>query len=69
MYIYYQWWILGEANEAVASGPSKIAHIVSFRCKCFLEIIMKSERKLRKIKSNRGKDLFFFEITMILGAK
>ena len=28
-----QWWILGEANEAVASGPpSKIPHIVSFCC-------------------------------------
>ena len=31
-----QWWILGEANEAVASGPpSKIAHAVSIRCRCF----------------------------------
>ena len=31
-----QWWILGEANEAVASGPPlKIGHIVSFRSRCF----------------------------------
>ena len=35
-----QWWILGEANEAVASdspffGTSlKIAHTVSIRCRC-----------------------------------
>ena len=31
---YNQWWILGEASEAVASGPPflKIPHVVSFCC-------------------------------------
>ena len=40
-----QWWILGEANEAVGP-PSKIAHTVSICCRCFLEVIMKSGRKV-----------------------
>ena len=55
-----QRWILGEANEAVASGPpSKIAHTVLFRCRCFLEIIMKLGRKVGYTRSIRGEDLFF----------
>ena len=46
-----QWWILGEANEAVASGPSlKIAHTVSIGCKCFLEVILKSGQKMESIE-------------------
>ena len=68
---HWQWWILGEANKAVALGPffwvppsilgppSKIAHIVSFRCRCFLEIIIKSGRKVRNTRSIRDEDFFF----------
>ena len=49
-----QWWILGEANEAVASGrPLKIPYIVTFCCICFFrdhyEVGMKSGKY--KIKS------------------
>ena len=66
-----QWWILGEANEAVALGPSsKIAHTVSFRRRCFLEVIMKSGRKVgNNTRSIRGEDFFFLENTLILGEK
>ena len=49
--MYLQWWILGKANEAVASGPpSKIAHTVSICCRYLLEIIMKSGRKVGNIE-------------------
>ena len=55
-----QWWMLGEANEAVASGaPLKIAHIVSVSCRCFLEIIMNWGRKAGNTRAIRGEDLFF----------
>ena len=44
-----QWWILGEANEAVASGPpSKIAHTVLNLLQMFVQRTIPSE------------DLFFF---------
>ena len=60
---YLQWWILGEANEAVASGPrflgAPLENIVSFRCRCFLEIIMKLRRKVGNTRSIRDEDLFF----------
>ena len=52
-------------------APSKIAHIVSFRCRCLLEIIMKSGRKVGHTRLIRGKDLFFFffRVTIISGEK
>ena len=54
-----QWWILGEANEAVASGPpAKIAHTVLNPLQMFVQRTIPSE------------DLFFFlENTLILGEK
>ena len=46
---YNQWWILSEANEAVASGPpSKIAHTVLNPLQMFVQRTIPSE------------DLFFF---------
>ena len=63
---YNQWLILGRANEAVASSPpfsgapSKIAHLVLFCCRCFLEIVMKPGRKVGNTRSIRDEDLFFF---------
>ena len=53
--IRYQWWILGEANEAVASGPpSKTAYTV-----------------LDSLSGRFGVKTFFFflENTLILGEK
>ena len=39
-----QWWILGEANEAVASGPpSKIAHTVLNPLQMFVQRTIPSE--------------------------
>ena len=62
-----QWWILGEGNEAVASdlpffwgSPSKTSHKVLFRCRCFLEIVMKLGRKVGNTRSIRGEGLFFY---------
>ena len=49
--------------------PLNIPHIVSFCCICFLEIIMKLGRKVGNRRSIRREDLFFLEITMILGEK
>ena len=53
-----QWWILGEANEAVASGPpAKIAHTVLNPLQMFVQRTIPSE------------DLFFLENTLTLGQK
>ena len=53
-----QWWILGEANEAVASGPpAKIAHTVLNPLQMFVQ---------RTIPS---KDLFFFREHPDFGTK
>ena len=54
-YVYWQWWILGEANEAVTSGPpffggppSKTAYTVLDSLHMFAQRTIRSE------------DLFFF---------
>ena len=51
-------------------GPlSKIAHVVLFRSRCFLKIIMKSGRKVENASSIRGEDLFFFKDHYDFGSK
>ena len=72
LYACQQWWILGEANEAVASGPpslggpldfkappSKTAYTVLYSLQMFAQRTIRSE------------DLFFFfsENALILGEK
>ena len=59
-----QWWILGEANETVASGPpSKIPKKV-----CFFRDHYEHGPKSKNKRLTRNEDLFFvcLEITMIL---
>ena len=69
-YLSNQWCILGEANEAVASGPPRKYLIEAhFAVDVILGIIMKLGRKVGNRSSIRREDLFFVEITMILGEK
>ena len=55
-----QWWILGEANEAVASGPhflgtpSKILQIVLFCCICFF----RDHHDIGKVREIRDQSFF-----------
>ena len=50
-----QWWILGEANEAVASGPPSILRAPSKTAYTVLDSLqMFAQRTIR------SKDLFFF---------
>ena len=54
-----QWWIFGEANEAVASGSPHTARSLILLYKVFLEIITKLGRKVGNRRSIRSEDLFF----------
>ena len=39
--------------------PTKIAHAVSIRCRCFLEVMIKLGRKVGNVRSILREDLFF----------
>ena len=55
-----QWWILGEANEAVTSAPTQKYLIKAhFAVDVILKIIMKLGRKVGNRSPIRSEDLFF----------
>ena len=57
---YVQWYILGEASEAVAPPPFlKIPHIVLLCCIFFLKITLKLLQKVGNLRTNSTEDLFF----------